>query len=578
MKGRGRPTGAGYLLITELRGHTRTCAKLALWGAVQGLPAFLSGRLIATAVDHGFTVGRPIAGVAWLLLLGLVYLVSAAGTRRIFPLLGIVVESVRDTLVQRVAGDVLKHAERSRRRPDASGIARLTRQVETVRDVLASILLMALRSVIALVATVVGIASLNPAVLLLVLPPLAVSLCVFALMVKVLTRRQRALILAQEHIAATVTPIVAATRDIAAFGAERYVLARGDAAFDANRAAAVAMARASAFRTIVVAIAAQVPIIVVIVAAPWLMRRGLTIGDLLGTITYLTVNIEPMVQSFAATAGGTGIRLFVALRRIAETLEPGETLTLGASTVPSRSDIELRDVTFAYGPQAKPVLRGLNMRIHANEHVAIAGPSGIGKSTLAMLIAGLERPQQGSVVLGGVPLQDADPGYVNHSIALIPQEAYVFADTLRENLAYLVPTVPDSELDRAVDLLGARPLVDRLGGYDAEVMPSSLSAGEKQLVALVRVYVCPAKVVILDEATCHLDPRLEARVEEAFVRRGGALIVIAHRISSARRASRILLLDGVDAHLGTHDELLGSCSLYADLVGMWMGPQAHTRA
>jgi ATP-binding cassette subfamily C protein len=114
-----------------------------------------------------------------------------------------------------------------------------------------------------------------------------------------------------------------------------------------------------------------------------------------------------------------------------------------------------------------------------------------------------------------------------------------------------------------------RALVEVLDGYDAEVDPSALSAGERQLITLARAYLSPARLVVLDEATCHLDPVAEAQVESAFAGREGTLIVIAHRISSALRAKRILVLDGSDVLLGTHADLLSRSALYRDLVGHW---------
>jgi ATP-binding cassette subfamily C protein len=114
-----------------------------------------------------------------------------------------------------------------------------------------------------------------------------------------------------------------------------------------------------------------------------------------------------------------------------------------------------------------------------------------------------------------------------------------------------------------------RALVEQLGGYDAELDPATLSAGERQLVTLVRAYVSPAWLVILDEASCNLDPSAEALVEQAFARRAGTLIVIAHRISSALRAQRILVLDGTQVVHGTHDDLMKRSALYRDLVGHW---------
>jgi ATP-binding cassette subfamily C protein len=114
-----------------------------------------------------------------------------------------------------------------------------------------------------------------------------------------------------------------------------------------------------------------------------------------------------------------------------------------------------------------------------------------------------------------------------------------------------------------------RALVDRLGGIDAQLDPAALSAGERQLVTLVRAYVSPAWLVILDEASCNLDPATEAAVEQAFARRPGTLIVIAHRISSALRADKVLVLDATEVLHGSHAELVRRSALYRDLVGHW---------
>jgi ATP-binding cassette subfamily C protein len=152
---------------------------------------------------------------------------------------------------------------------------------------------------------------------------------------------------------------------------------------------------------------------------------------------------------------------------------------------------------------------------------------------------------------------------------LIPQEAYVFAGTLQENLSYLRPEATTEQIDDAVDRLGMRPLLEQIGGYAADVHAGELSAGERQLITLVRAYLSPARFVLLDEAACHLDPAAEARVELAFAARPGTLLVIAHRISSALRARRILVLDGAGVAVGTHEDLLARSPLYRDLVGHW---------
>jgi ATP-binding cassette subfamily C protein len=217
------------------------------------------------------------------------------------------------------------------------------------------------------------------------------------------------------------------------------------------------------------------------------------------------------------------------------------------------------------------VIQDLTFDIAEGEHLAVVGPSGIGKSTLASLFTGILGPRHGHVRLGGFALGDIDERWLRRTVALIPQEAYVFSGTLRDNLTYLAPDADDATLDRAVDAVGLRPVVERLGGYDAQLGAEELilSAGECQLIALARVYLSSARVVILDEGTCHLDPATEARVELAFRDRDGTLIVIAHRISSALRANRVLVLDGQCARIGTHKDLMAASPSYRELLGYW---------
>jgi ATP-binding cassette subfamily C protein len=246
--------------------------------------------------------------------------------------------------------------------------------------------------------------------------------------------------------------------------------------------------------------------------------------------------------------------------------------------MPPGHDLEARSLSFAYGPSAEPVIRDLDLAIPDGDHLAIVGPSGIGKSTLAYLLAGMLSPLGGEVTLGGVAPATLDAATLARARVLIPQEAYVFAGTLGDNLSYLDPEATAETLDDAVGAVGLRPLVDRLGGYLADVDPAALSAGERQLIALTRAYLSPARIALLDEATCHLDPAAEARAERAFACRPGTLVVIAHRVSSALRARRILVLDGTRAVVGTHETLLAESPLYRDLVGHWSGAAAPAAA
>ncbi|MGW7047072.1 ATP-binding cassette domain-containing protein, partial [Streptomyces avermitilis] len=239
------------------------------------------------------------------------------------------------------------------------------------------------------------------------------------------------------------------------------------------------------------------------------------------------------------------------------------------TAVPSDTPaLVLSSLTFAYGPASDPVIKDLDLTVPRGTRLAVVGPSGIGKSTLTGLIAGLLEPRRGTVRLCGHPV----PGDTASALrVLIPQEAYVFGGTFEENLTQLRPDpVPGAELLAAAEAVGLATLLERLGGPSARLDPAALSAGERQLIALTRAYLSYASVVLLDEATCHLDPEAGERAERAFAERPGTtLVVVAHRISSALRADRVLVMDGRRTEYGDHDELLRRSALYRDLVGTW---------
>jgi ATP-binding cassette subfamily C protein len=318
------------------------------------------------------------------------------------------------------------------------------------------------------------------------------------------------------------------------------------------------------------------------------LRDGLTAGALVGALTYVAVNLEPALRTLVQGVGASALRLSVAVRRLVEgglvtgaepapapQADPASAARNAPAPAPltrtaiASPALAVSKLSFRYGPHSDPVIADLDLCIGRGEHLAIVGPSGAGKSTLVNLLAGLLAPDCGKVALFGDRLETIPAGRLARLRALIPQEAYVFAGSVRENVAYLRPDASDAEIAAAADRVGATELLDALGGLDAQVATAHLSASRRQLLALVRAYLSPAPLLLLDEATCHLDHAAERRAEGAFRERPGAVVLVAHRIGSARRADRVLLLDGERTDLGTHDELAARSPQYAELVGHW---------
>lgn len=565
----------------------RIVARLAGWSVLETGQTFLTGFALARALDEGFLAGRPGIGLAWLGVAGLGVLVGAYGTVRVYGAVAALVEPLRDRLVARVVARGVREA-------DAGALSGLTQQVEIARDTFAGLVMVSRSFVFTAVGAVAGLISLDPLLLLVVGPPLAAGLGLFAATLRPLARRQEAFLVADEALADRLGTVCPGLRDITAAGAEERVAAATGIRVDAELRAASSLARWGVLRVVSLALGGQLPVVLLLACAPWLLHHGVTAGALVGALAYVTQSLLPALRNLVHGLGTSGSRLAVVLRRLTREsssgagaatgtgtgarpgAETGSEAGTGAGAGPESGAgpgaappvLALTSVTFAYGPDATPVIDDLDLTLAPGAHLAVVGPSGIGKSTLAALVAGLLEPGRGAVRLCGHPVPGAEAAALR---VLIPQEAYVFTGTLAENLGHLRPDpVPEAELLAAAEAVGLLPLFEALGGPAATVDPAALSAGERQLVALTRAYLARAPLAVLDEATCHLDPRAEERAERAFAERpGGTLVVVAHRISSARRADRVLVMDGRRTAYGTHDELVRRSASYRALVGNW---------
>jgi ATP-binding cassette subfamily C protein len=571
-------SGLGKLYGTALAGQWRGGLVLLGCSVLESVPAFFSGRLVELAVDKGFAVGNVAVGLTWLGMFGLVALIGAVGSRLVWHQLGTVVEPMRDLLVTSVVRGVLHDPSPPRNSADASGVARITQHVEVVRDATGGLLVQARGMVVTTIAALAGLFTVAGSLALLVSIPVVVAVVVFACLLPSLARRQRASVMADENTAETAGTLLVGLRDVVACGAEPIAVMSVFDAVDAQATAAIRVARSAALRTTVIYVGGFAPLLLALLFAPGMVRSGeLTAGAALGALVYLSTTMQPALRGLAATASTVVLRLMVALRRLAETAEAPP--AVDGEAVPAGSAVTVRGLTFGWGAHAEPVVRGLDLDLEPGEHLAVVGPSGIGKSTLAGLVTGMLSPQEGRILLGGAPVREVAAGRRHELMALIPQEAYVFAGTVRDNLALFSPSATDGELLAAAGAVGAKALVERLGGLAGEIEHSGggISSGEAQLLALARVYAGPAEVVILDEATSHLDPVAEARAERAFATRGGALVVIAHRLSSALRAKRVLVMDGKETLLGQHKDLLTTSPRYAAMMQAWTTPAPSPR-
>jgi ATP-binding cassette subfamily B protein len=454
-------------------------------------------------------------------------------------------------------------------------VSRLTSDVqsltELVRDALVEVVGSALQIVLTLVA-------------LLVLSPVLAAVSVVALPILLGSswsfhhsagRAYRAI---RDRVAETLTALqegLAGVRVVQAFRREKRTLERyrprSQAQVHAWRRASFVNIRLFAFLPLAQASAL---IAVLLVGAEMYRRGSISEGTLTAFVLYLIQLFDP-IGRFTEWLGDFRQGL-AALGKIVGLLETPNAIVERADPIelPRDGTLVLENVTFGY-QRSRPVVRHVSLGLEPGEHVALVGATGAGKSTLAKLLTRQYDPQQGRIELGGVDLRDASLDSLSRRIVMLPQEGHLFSGTIADNVRLAHPDASDEDVAEALERIGSLERFQSLpNGLDTDVQTRGvrLSAGERQLVGIARVALADPAVIVLDEATSSLDPGTEVAVERALaaVAEGRTVVTIAHRLSTAERADRVVVMEhGRVVEVASHDELVAQGERYARLWASW---------
>ncbi|HKA84829.1 MAG TPA: ABC transporter ATP-binding protein [Acidimicrobiales bacterium] len=561
------------LLRPQSRRVAAALAMVVLWtGTVLAGPY-----LVRYGIDHGINEGN--AGALNVAVAG--YVVVA--------ILAYITNRIQITLISRVGEDFLRrlrirvfdHLQRLSmpfydRSKAGVLVSRMTSDVDALAELIQLGLAMFVSNALLLVVSVIVLTSVSWQLMLvcmLALPPVILA------SIKFQRDSNDAYLEVRDRIGSTLSHLqegIAGVRVVQAFAREEVEVGRferGNRELYDSHMRSVAI---SAWYLPVIELAGWGTTALALGVGGWWVHEGmLTVGTVAFFVLTLSNLFEPVQQlsqlfNMVQSAGAGLYKLYELLDTPVDVRERPGAVDLAGS-----GDVEVEGVSFAYG-DGPTVLRDVSLRIPAGTRLALVGPTGAGKSTLAKLVARLYDPTSGSVRLGGVDLRDGTLASLRGRIVVIPQEGFLFNGSIRDNVRLARADATDAEVDDALRAVGAYDRFASLPeGLDTEVRErgSRLSAGEKQLVSLARAALADPAVLVLDEATSSLDPGTEVLVESAVDRllEGRTVVVIAHRLSTSERADVVGVVDGGElVELGTHADLVAAGGRYASLYATWV--------
>jgi len=455
-------------------------------------------------------------------------------------------------------------------------ISRLTNDVEAIDQLVTDGVTSLVQNTLTLVGTAIILFILDwrlALATLLVIPFMSVATIVFR------TRSARAYSAVRERlglVTATLAEDIAGMRIVQAFTRERTNMRNFRDVSERYRDSNMETVVLNGLYFPFVDLLSSVALAVVLGYGGHLYFQGdVTLGTLFAFMLYVQNFFDPVQQ--LSQLYGTFLSATAALDKIVDVLdqEPEVVDKPDGSVLPRvEGHVRFESVRFGYG-DGPEVLHGLDLDVLPGTTVALVGHTGAGKSTIAKLLARFYDPREGRITIDGHDLRDVTQASLRRQLGIVPQEGFLFAGTVTDNIAFGRPDAATQDVVRAAETIGANDFILRLeGGYETDLRErgSRLSLGQRQLIALARALLADPRILILDEATSSVDIGTERKIERALrtLLAGRTAFVIAHRLSTIRDADLIVVLEhGQIVEQGTHDELLRRRGLYTSLYGDW---------